>query len=347
VWYGRRRVVLEDRPRPVPEAHQALVRVEICGLCGSDLEEYLDGPVVAKPGTVLGHEIVGTVSQGAADGSGPPAGTRVVVDVVNGCGRCRWCRSGEEGLCAELAVTGLHVDGGLAEYVVGRASRLVPLPEGIPFRVGALAEPLAVAVRAFRKAPPLAGRRVVILGGGTIGMLCAQVAVRYGAATVAVVEPVVGRRALLDSWGVSTVWAQDAALRRHEIYRLTEGDGADVVVECVGRPGSVAEALDLAAPAGTVVALGVNPSPEPIGVLDLVLKEQRLIGSAAHRWDTDVTPAVELLADGTVDVASMVTHQFPLADVNEAFTVLASRAASATKILIRCTDPDLSQESLS
>src|SRR5215216_4315313 len=150
VWYGKRRVVLEERLHPVCDPHQALVRVEMCGLCGSDLEEYLDGPVVARPGTVLGHEIVGTVSEVAADGSGPPAGTRVVVDVVNGCGRCRWCRAGEEGLCADLAVTGLHLDGGLAEYVVAPACRLISLPGGMPFSVGALAEPLAVAVRAFR-----------------------------------------------------------------------------------------------------------------------------------------------------------------------------------------------------
>jgi (R,R)-butanediol dehydrogenase/meso-butanediol dehydrogenase/diacetyl reductase len=346
VWYGTRRVVLEERPRPVPGPDQALVRVELCGLCGSDLEEYLYGPVVARPGTVLGHEIVGTVSQAAADGSGPPVGTPVVVDVVNGCGRCRWCRAGEEGLCAQLAVTGLHMDGGLAEHVVGRACRLVPLPRSVPFRVGALAEPLAVAVRAFRKTPPVAGRRVVILGGGTIGMLCAQVAAHYGAETVAVVEPDAGRRALLATWGATTVWAENAGQRRFEIYRLTDGDGADVVVECVGRPGSVAEALDLAAPAGTVVALGVSPSLEPIGVLDLVLKERTLVGSAAHRWDADVMPAVELLVNGAVDVTPMVTHEFRLNDALEAFRVLASRDASAIKILVRCADPDRPQESL-
>jgi len=347
VWYGKRRVVLEERPFPVPAAHQALVRVEMCGLCGSDLEEYLDGPVVARPGTVLGHEIVGTVIKAAADGSGPPQGTRVVVDVVNGCGRCRWCRAGEEGLCADLAVTGLHLDGGLAEYVVAPACRLISLPGGMPFSVGALAEPLAVAVRAFRKTPALAGRRVVIVGGGTIGMLCAQVAVDYGAATVAVVEPDVGRRALVAAWGVATVWETDAAHRRSEIYRLTGGDGADVVVECVGRPGSVAEALNFVAPAGTVVALGVSPSPEPINLLSLVLKERTLVGSAAHRWDTDVTHAVKLLADGAVDVAPMVTHVFALDDVTKAFTMLAAGAASAIKILVRCTGPDLSQELLS
>jgi len=216
----------------------------------------------------------------------------------------------------------------------------------MPFSVGALAEPLAVAVRAFSKTPALAGRRVVILGGGTIGMLCAQVAVRYGAEPVAVVEPDVGRRALLAAWGMATVWEPDAPRRRAEIYRLTGDDGADVVVECVGRPGIVAEALNLVSPAGTVVALGVSPAPEPIDVLNLVLKERTLVGSAAHRWDTDVTSAVELLANGAVNVGAMVTHVFALDDVTEAFTMLAAQDASAIKILVRCTGPDPSQKLL-
>lgn len=318
-WHGPRDVRLERVPVPAPGPAEALVAVEYVGLCGSDVEEYVAGPVVARPPVTLGHEIVGRVARAAADGSGPAAGTRVVVDVVTGCGTCHWCRRHDEGLCPDLVVTGQHVDGGLARYVLGRAERLVEVPAGLDARRAALAEPVSVAVRAVRKAGSVLGARVAVLGGGALGLLVAQVARAAGAGDVAVVEPDDGRRALAARWGFGALWAPAAAERAALVRDALPEPGPDVVLECSGRSGVAAEAVALCRPGGLAVLVGVQPRPEPLDVLDVVLREKRVVGTAAHLWDDDVAVAVRLLARGAVDVAPLVGAVLPLARAADAF----------------------------
>ena len=333
-WYAAGRIQLEELPEPVPSPDQALIAVAWVGLCGSDAEEFHHGPVVTRPPVTLGHEIVGIVERPAADGSGPPVGTPVVVDVVTGCGHCWWCQRHDEGLCPDLVITGFDVDGGLAEYVVARADRLVPVPESLDLRHAVLAEPLAVAVRAVRKAGPLEGCAACIVGGGTIGMLTAQVIRCFGAAQVVVLEPSQHRRALIEGWGVHTAWADNADDRRAALDPWLPDRGPDVVVECSGRPGMPAEALRLARPGGLALLLGVTLVDEPVDTLDLVLREKTVRGSAAHMYDDDVAVAVDLLGTGAVDVSALVTHTFPLAEIDRAFGLLTGTGEQAIKILV-------------
>ncbi|WP_375385544.1 zinc-binding dehydrogenase [uncultured Microbacterium sp.] len=319
---------------PELQPNEALVAVEWVGLCGSDAEEYLEGPVVITPPVTLGHEIVGVVATAAADGSGPPVGVPVVVDVVTGCGHCYWCQRHEEGLCPDLSVTGQHVDGGLAEFVVARAERLVPIPDGLDIRAAALAEPLSVAVRAVRKVGAMQGTGVVVIGGGTVGMLTAQVARSAGASPVTIVEPDPARRALAGRWGIASVWAEDAPGRAAQLAPMFPPRGVDVVFECSGRPGMSAEAIELVRRGGTTLLLGVLPAREPIDTIDIVLGEKTVRGSAAHMWDDDVAVAVSLLAAGAVDVEPMITHSYPLDDVADAFDTLVTPGRGAMKILV-------------
>lgn len=333
-WRARRTLALEQVKVPAPAPDQALVAVKWVGLCGSDVEEFLVGPVVIRPPVTLGHEIVGVVAAAAADGSGPPSGTRVVVDVVTGCGSCFWCRRHEEGLCPQLRVTGQHVDGGLADYVVGRAERLVVVPEGLAARSAALAEPLAVAVRALRKAGSLSGQGLLVVGGGTIGMLVAQVALATGAHPVVVLEPDPARRALVESWGAATVWHPEPAGRARAVASAFPDRGVDVVLECAGRTGMISEALLLTRRGGTIVLTGVLPEPEAVDSLDLVLGEKTVVGSSAHMWDDDVAVAVQLLAAGKIDAGSLVTHTVPLDAVDRAFEIITDPSAAAIKVLV-------------
>jgi 2-desacetyl-2-hydroxyethyl bacteriochlorophyllide A dehydrogenase len=324
-------------PQPGPD--RALVRVLWCGLCGSDLEEYAEGPVVLPtsphPTTgravplVLGHEMVGVVERAAASGVGPPAGTLVVPDVVTGCGRCWWCQRHEEGLCPDVAVLGQQDDGGLAEFVAARADRLIAVPAHVPAQDAALAEPIAVAVRAARAAGPLLGQGVLVIGGGTVGQLVARVVRAAGASPVVVVDPVPSRRAL----------AERAVAPGEPVDALFPARGVDIVVEASGAPGQAANAVALARRGGRVVLLGVQPRPEEIDVLDIVLHEKTVRGSAAHMYDDDVEVGVRMLAEGTLSVDGLVTHRIPLASVvEEGFERLRSRDPDALKVLVDCTE---------
>jgi 2-desacetyl-2-hydroxyethyl bacteriochlorophyllide A dehydrogenase len=335
-WYGRKAVRLEEAALPAAKDDEAVVRVLWTGLCGSDLEEYRYGPVVAKPPVVLGHEIAGRVEIPARDGSGPPAGTPVVVDVVTGCGHCYWCQRHTEGLCAELVVTGLHVDGGLAEYVVGRANRLIVLPDGLDVRHAALAEPGAVAVRAVRRLGSVLGRSAVVVGGGTVGLLVAQLLTRSGASQVIVLEPAEWRREVARALRLPAEWAPDEGARRALVARSLPDRGADLVVECAGVAPAARESIQLARPGGTVVLLGVPADDAVVDIRDIVLGEKQVCGSAAHMWDDDVRTAVQYLAAGVLQVAPLITHEVGLKDAPAAFEQLADGSQHVLKMLVNC-----------
>ncbi|WP_374946187.1 zinc-binding dehydrogenase [Agreia sp.] len=335
-WHGQRDVRIERVPVPEPAPDEALIAVEWVGLCGSDLEEYLDGPIVVSGPITLGHEIVGIVTASAADGSGPPAGTAVVVDVVTGCGHCFWCRNHNEGLCPDEVVTGMDVDGGLAEFVVGRASRLISVPQALDLRSAVLAEPTAVAVRAVRKLGPMRERGAVIIGGGTIGLLTAQVLRHYGAGPIVLVEPHEGRRALAEQLGFSAVWS-DTAVERALAVVASEtfpSHGIDVVIECSGAEGAAGEATRLVRAGGTTVLLSVTAHDQLVDTTEVMLAEKTLIGSAAHMWDDDVQPAVELIASGAVRVDDLISHTLPLREGPAAFEILADRTQNSLKVLV-------------
>ncbi len=333
-WRGRRDIRVEQVPVPRPADDEALVRVSFVGLCGSDLEEFLDGPIVVPGPVTLGHEIVGTVAAPARDGSGPPEGAVVVVDVVTGCGSCHWCLRHEEGQCPRLRVTGLDVDGGLAQFVTGKARRLVTVPAGLDPMHAALAEPLAVAVRAVRKLGSVQGRGGIVIGGGAIGLLVAQVLRHAGAAPVVIVEPSARRRSIAEELALTSRWAETEELRTAQTVALFPARGADFVVECSGADGAAGEAIRRTRRGGVTVLLSVTAGHQRIDTNNAVLGEKTILGSAAHMWDDDVIPAVALLAGKAVDVRPLISHVIPLADGPSAFSLLADRSQHALKIVI-------------
>ena len=345
-WHARGDIRIDTVAEPAPAADEVLLRVLFCGICGTDLEEYREGPLTVPVGQphitsgrcaplTLGHEVVGRVEVAAADGTGPPAGSIVIPDVVAGCGRCWWCRRHEEGLCPYLSVRGQTDDGGLADYMSARAATCIAVPNGLSVEVAALAEPASVAVRAVRKLAMPLGARIAVIGGGTIGQLVAQVARSSGAAYTLVVDPVADRRETAERLaGSATCAPQDLA---GVVAGLGE-PGLDAVIECTGRPGVLAQSLRSVRRGGTVVALGLRPGDEPLRLTDLVLNEKRVLGSAAHLWDTDVADAVTMMGDGRIDAGSLITHRVALDDlVGVGLELLSTPESGALKVLIDCT----------
>lgn len=319
-WHGQRDLRVENVPVPQLGPTDALVRVERVGLCGTDLEEYCTGPhdiPVDRPHPISGaiapmipgHELVGTVVR--CDTRPELVGRTVIPDVVQGCGTCWWCRRHDEGLCPDLVVLGQTANGGLAEFVRCRAETLVEVPGGLSIDVAAFAEPTAVAVRAVAKAGNLRGCTVAIVGAGVVGNLIAQVARAHGARVVAI-DTGAWRLELAEAAGVA-IAAVETSVER--VSELTGRRMADVVFECAGREASFELAMTLARRGGTIILVGIGNTTPPLPWRDIVLREQRLLGTAAHIWDVDVATAVELLASGLVDPAPLITRIVGLDDV--------------------------------
>jgi (R,R)-butanediol dehydrogenase / meso-butanediol dehydrogenase / diacetyl reductase len=321
-WHGALDVRVEDVPKPEPGPGEVLIRVERAGICGTDLEEYLAGPVIIPVGwphptsgrqapLILGHELVGTVVD-VGIGVSDPVGRRVVPNIIVGCGRCWWCTRREEALCPKVGVRGFNDDGGLAEYLVSEARRCVPVPDEVGVDVAAFAEPVAIAVRALGKLSTLAGKTVAVVGAGVIGLIVTQLALSAGAVTVIAVDPVLSRRELAAGWGAL---ACDPEASIELVNARTGGRGADIVVECAGVPGTWASSIELSRPGGTVLLIGFHRGAEAVSLLSVVLDERQLIGSAGHMWDVDMASAVALLSRGVVDVLPLRSAVVPLTDV--------------------------------
>ena len=335
VYYGRNDIRVQEWPAPPsPPAGWVTVAITYCGICGTDIEEYLHGPIViptaphpltgAKAPLVLGHEGAGIVVAAGA-GAGIDLGTRVGLENSVGCGHCAACLSGNRQLCPQLAVMGLMMDGALAEAVNVPASMCAELPKGLPDEAGALAESLSVAVRAVRRAGSVAGIDVHVFGAGAIGLMTAQVARSAGARSVTLRDPSAARL------------GRAAAMGFEVVPRGPDGARVPVVFECTGSAAGLADSLSATAKSGTTVVLGVHDRPREIDLVALLLDERVILASLSHAMNDDYVPAIELLRQGKVDFESLITDRVPLQGaVDRGFEPLVADPESHLKVLIDC-----------
>jgi (R,R)-butanediol dehydrogenase / meso-butanediol dehydrogenase / diacetyl reductase len=336
-WHGRGDVRVEEVPPPAPPGPaEVQLRVRWCGICGTDLEEWLSGPVFipaaaphpvtgARAPLVLGHEFTGVVVAVGAEVTGSWPGQRVAVDTIVSCGTCYWCRRGEVTRCPALGALGLHGDGGLAELCNAPARICLPVPETVADDEAALAEPLAVAVRALRRAGLRPGERVAVVGAGAVGLMAVQAAAAFGAGSVAVVEPLPQRRALAIRLGAGR------AVPPGEAGALE----ADVAVECTGTASAVGTALQALRSGGRAVLLSIVTQSALIAPMDLIRGEKSLIGSLSHVCDQDFREALQLLGRGAVRAAPLITDRIPLsAAVTGGLALLRDEPERHLKILV-------------
>jgi len=317
--HGSRDVRLHDEPSPAPAAGEVLVRVEAVGLCGSDLHWFEEGAIggtrLSRP-LVLGHEFAGRT----------PDGRLVAVDPAVACGRCPLCLEGHPNLCPSVRFAGhARDDGALRDETAWPADCLVPLPDGLTAVDGALLEPLGVAIHALDLAHVRTGDAVGVLGCGPIGLLCLQVAKAAGAARLVATE-LASRPHRLEAaraLGASVFPAEDGR-EADAIVRSLDGLGLDVVVECAGTQAAVDAAVEAARPGARLVLAGI-PSDERTSLRASTARRKGLTVAFARRMKHVYPRAIALVRSGRVDLRSLVTHRFPLADAAAAFALAASR----------------------
>lgn len=298
-----------DVPIPDPAPGEVLVKVEACGICGTD-RHLLKGEFPSKPPLTLGHEFSGHVVACGA-GVSIPLGTRVTCDPNTWCGNCPECRRGRVNLCANNVATGIGRDGGFAEYCAFPAHKAHVLPADLPPLHGAFAEPLACTLHGLDIGAAKPGERVIILGGGVIGMLALQLANLAGAEVM-----LVTRQPDKRNLGLS-LGAGITAATEHEARDLWP-QGADLVIECAGVVETVEMAPRLARSGGRVVILGVLAAGQKVQIepFDLLFREVQFLSSFINPFTQD--RAAAMIATGAIQIAPLISRTLPIGDAVEA-----------------------------
>lgn len=335
VFHGPHDVRIEevDEPGDPAEGHIVL-EVLRAAICGTDSSEWDHGPVLCRPGVVMGHEFVGRVAGVGADVADFRVGDRVVSGAGISCGRCTWCLAGRTNLCLEYRTLGLQVDGGLAEYVTSPASICRVVPETVSDDAAAMTQPLAVALHALSRVALQGQESVAVIGVGGIGsFIVAGAAHRSADGRVVAIDLDAQRLTTATALGAhESVDASGRDLARL-LLELTDGVGFDVVIEATGAPQAPAAAVAGARRGGRVLLVGLHGAPRELELTPMILREVDVFTTVAHVCDSDIPAALELLADS--DVASVTAGpRIPLDElVEEGLRPLAERRATG-KILV-------------
>jgi threonine dehydrogenase-like Zn-dependent dehydrogenase len=325
VWTDEGLEVVADEPGPL-EPGWVRLRVEACGICGSDLH-FWHGHLRRPLSTSPGHELAGTV----VDGPAGLSDQRYAVSPNVTCGRCAFCRSGRTNLCSKGGPgLGLGRHGGLAELVDAPLENLAPIPDGVDAVTASLTEPLAVTVRGVGLADVQADERVLVLGAGTIG-LCAALVARDRAAEVAISARHPHQRAAAEQLGVTVLDEADALAWGKE-------QRPDVVVESVGGAAdTVGDAVRVVGRGGRIVLLGTFDGPRTVDLQRLMMKEVRLLGSFCYGSgprEPEFATAARLTGRWSSELAALATHQLPLDQVAEAFRTASDKGTGAIKVTL-------------
>lgn len=292
-----------DVPVPSPAPGEVLIRVEACGICGTD-RHLLHGEFPSKPPLTLGHEFAGIVV-GVSEGVTIPEGARVTCDPNTWCGSCENCLRGRVNLCLKNVATGLGRDGGFAEFCAFPAHKAHILPNDLNPLHGAFCEPLACTLHGIDIGAPKAGECVMILGGGVIGMLALQLCALAGAEVMLVTRSA-SKQALGRSLGAAETAGSEAEAR------AIWPKGADLVVECAGVTDTVESAPRLTRDGGRVVILGVLPAGQKVQIepFDLLFREVQFLSSFINPFTQD--RAAAMIAAGRVQLDPLISRTLPL-----------------------------------
>jgi L-iditol 2-dehydrogenase len=334
VYYGPRDVRVEECPTPVPGPNEVLIRVQYCGVCGTDLHIFNGegGFVDVVPPLIPGHELCGTVEALGPGATAVKVGDRVTVNPNQMCGECYFCQNAMEHFCRRPIGYGTVKNGGFAEYIAVRERQVFPYSDELDPLAAAMTEPVSCCIHGIDLCHIRVGAEVLVIGGGPIGQIMLQLAKNSGASKVILSEPVAQKRALAEKLGATltvdpTKDDVSAVLARH-------CQNIDTVIECLGNVHTLADAIRWAGRGATVMMFGLaGPEAELPVKPDVVFKKELKLTSSYINPYT-FGRALKTLESGAVDVTSLVSKVMDLDDINEVFTRPELRRDG--KVVIRC-----------
>ena len=344
VWYKKGDIRIEDISDPKPGTGQVKVGINTCGICGSDLHEYSEGPFIipSRPHpltnrqggpVILGHEFSAEVVELGEGVTRFKPGDRVVENPLIYCGECFYCKRGQHIMCTKLGTVGFAADGAFAEYGVFHEYSLLKLPNSVSDEMGAFVEPLAVAVHAVKRSRMKIGATAVIIGAGPIGLLVMQACLAAGAGKVFVLEPMRARREMAVKTGATAVFNPTETDPGKEIGKLTDGLRADVSFDCVGIQSSFDTAVKVTGRRGIICVVGVALKPIEVPFIKLWGHEKEITFSSGY--EDEFPAAISYLADKRVKVEELISKRIKLDDlVSKGIVPLIEAGDKHIKILV-------------
>lgn len=307
VFYGKHDLRIEDHEMPKVGPKDVLIQVKACGVCGTDVHIYEGdkGAAEVTPPTILGHEFSGVITEVGSEVQHYQVGDRVCIDPNCYCGACDPCRKGVAHYCEHMIGYGTTVNGGFAEYCAVDERQVYKLGEHTTFEQGAMTEPVACCLHGMDMCEIQPGHQVVIIGGGMIGLLQLQLARLAGAAKIALLEPVESKREVAEKLGADVCIDP---IHEDVKARLKEAGMTwiNTVIECVGRPSTIEQAIDIAGNKAVVMMFGLTKPDETISVKPFEIFRKELELKASYINPYTQKRALDLIDSGRLDVSSMV-----------------------------------------
>ena len=335
---GTNNMVTRDVPVPVPKSNEVLIQIKSVGICGSDLHYYQHGNIgdfVVEGDFILGHECAGIVAEVGEKVKSLKIGDRVALEPGKTCGKCEQCKSGKYNLCPDViffATPPYH--GVFTNYVAYDEDMCFKLPENMSFDEGALVEPLAVGLHATDQGGVKLGDTVVIFGAGCIGLVTLLAAKAKGASKIIVVDVIEKRLEYAKNLGATTAINAKELDPLKQIDRLTDGRGADVVIETAGAKITVQQTASVVKIGGTVVLVGMTIENETsYDFMKLMGKEGTL--KTIFRYRNLYPVAINAISSGAIDVKQIVTDEFKFNGTKEAFDYVIKHQSDVVKAVIR------------
>lgn len=334
VFLGDRKIELREEPIPCPAEGEALLKVEACGVCGTD-NHILNGEITdgVFPPVVLGHEIAARVKGIGRGVEGVGLGQFCAVDPVIGCGVCRKCREGQQNLCRNTSTIGYKRNGGFAQYLVAPVGKIVPMAESVAPLGGVLCETLACVVNGYDRLGLRAGRSAMVLGAGTVGLLWTQMLASSPCSLLIQTETVEFRRSKAASLGADIV-VDPVSEDVKGLVRQELPEGVDYIVDATGEPEAISQALPLLARGGTLLMFGVCPAGSSITLdpFEIYNKQARIIASKMPPRTLD--RAARLIESGSIACDQIVTSTVGLDQLAQSVVGFNDHRGSEVKVAV-------------
>ena len=334
VLEGIEKLVVKDVSKPKPKDNEVLIKVNCCGICGTDLKLY-KGDYTADIPVILGHEFAGELIEVGKEVKNLKVGDRVVPDPNESCGACNWCRSAQPCFCNNLAAYGVLKDGGFAEYAVTGEKGTYKIPEALDYETASFTEPVSCAVHCLDKTAVKSGETIAIIGAGIMGQMFTQMLKSSGASKLIVVSRSQWKLDLAKKSGATdTIKSQSFSQIKEDVLHLTNGSGVDIVIEAVGKTETVEESFSLVKKGGRILVFGFCPEGKEAKFIpfDVLSKELTILGS----WVNPHTfpRALEILASGKIDLKPLVSLRLKLEKIMDGFKAMMEPPKGFMKALI-------------